>query len=68
MSIFFLLPGDNCSGILSVFTTKQKQLNTMQDHWVVQIMLQILAIGLLRTTALLIKDHPLFLLESGIIG
>ena len=40
----------------------------MQNHWVVQIRLHILAIRLLRTTASFIKDHPFFLLESGPIG
>ena len=40
----------------------------MQNHWVVQIIRHILAICLLRTTATFIRDHHVFLLESGIIG
>ena len=57
---FFYLHGDNGSGILNVFETN-KHLNTMQNHWVVQIRLHILAIPLLRTTAWFIQDHPVFL-------
>ena len=40
----------------------------MQYHWVVQIRQHILAICLLRTTALFTKDHSVFFfLESGLI-
>ena len=40
----------------------------VQNHWVVQIRQQILAICLLRTTALFIKVHYIFfLLESSLI-
>ena len=64
---FFHLHGDDGSGILNIFETNKHQ-NTMQNHWVVQIRLHILAITLLRTTASFIKDHPAFLLQIGLIG
>ena len=56
---FFYIHGDNGSGILNVFKTN-KHLNTLQNHWVVQIRLHILAIRLLRTTSLFLLDHPVF--------
>ena len=40
----------------------------MQNHWVVQNRLHILAIRLLRNITLFFKDHPVFLLEGGPIG
>ena len=40
----------------------------MQNHWLVQIRLHILAILLLRTTTSFIKDQPIFLLDTGLIG
>ena len=61
---FFYIHGDNGSGILNVIEEK-KHLNTIQNHWVVQIRLHILAFSLLRTTASFIKDHPVFLVGSG---
>ena len=47
---FFYIHGNNGSNILNVFKPN-KHLNTMQNHWVVQIRLNILAI--------FIKDHRL---------
>ena len=60
---------DNGSGILNVFeTNKNKHLNTMQNHWVVQIRQHILAICLLKTAASFIRTTLYFVLESGLIG
>ena len=56
---FFYIHGDNESGIFNVIETN-KHLNTMKNHCVVQIRLHILAICLLRTTALFINDHSVF--------
>ena len=63
----FSIHEDNGSGIFNVIETN-KHLNTMQNHWVVQIRLHILAIRLLRTTASFFKDTQYFLLESVPIG
>ena len=57
----------NGSGIPNVFKTN-KDLSTMQKHWMVQIRQWILAVSLLETTAKFITDHPVFLLASGLIG
>ena len=57
--LLFYTYGDIGSGNLN--ETKKKHLNTMQNHWVVQIRLNMLATCLLRTTPLFIKDHPVFL-------
>ena len=55
----FIFMDRHGSGVLNVIKTN-KHLNTMGNHWVVQIRLHILAIRLLRTTALFVKDHPVF--------
>ena len=55
---FFIL-GDNGSSNLNVFETN-KNLNTMENPWVVQIRLHILVVCLFRTTPSFIKDHQIF--------
>ena len=60
----FYVQEDNGSGNQNLFGTN-KHVNTMQNHWVFQIRLDILAICLIRTTALFIKNHPVFLVGKG---
>ena len=59
----FYIHGDTGWGILNVFETN-KHFNTMKTHLVVQIQIHILAIDVLKTTALFIKDHPVFFVEK----
>ena len=39
---------------------RNKNLNTKQNYWVVEMRLHLLAICFFRTSALFIKDHPVF--------
>ena len=56
LCLFFNIYGDNGSGNLNVSKTN-KHFNTMKIHWVVLIRIHDLAICLLGTTALFIKDQ-----------
>ena len=60
---FSYFHGDNGSGILNVFETKE-YLDTIQNYLLVQIRLHMVAIPFLGTTALFIKDHPALVLEA----
>ena len=65
-----------CSGISNLACVVQKEekeeeekeREKMQNYYVVQIIQHILAICFFRTTALFIKDHTVFLLESSLLG
>ena len=54
--------------VVVVFETRTKKSNTMQNYWVLQNRQYILAVRLRMATALLIKDHLVFLSESSPIG
>ena len=61
----FYVDEDNSSGILKQIFESNKHLNTMQNHWVVQMRLHFLAIFLLSNTASFIKDPAVFFVGKG---